>query len=269
MRRCQQSRGYVRDVADNLAIPRRVALADIADDDHARRDADPTPHPCGGSQVPDRRTQFEPGVDRVLAVVLTRLGVTEQDERVIPEMPIDNPCMARGGLRDAAPEVRDCLVQVFETRAAGGRFHAGQFARESGDLAALGLAVPDRHGVPLRAGLRWHCCDGVPLSWTDRTDVTIAATRHRLDPTVPARRLAQRPTQRGDLNGKIAVLDHLVGPRGLDQRIFRNQRAGPFDQGPQQGNCSQPDRDGFVAAEQQAARRVQAKWTQLNHHVSY
>ena len=101
--------------------------------------------PARGIRSRSRHT-IEPRVDRGLAVALRRLRVTEQDERVIPEIPIDGPCMARGGLRDAAPEVRDCLVQSSRP-VPPATASPGHFARESGDLGALGLAVPDRHGV--------------------------------------------------------------------------------------------------------------------------
>ena len=128
----------------------------------------------------------------------------------------------------------------------------------------------DRRRVPRGGDLGWRRCGGILRFSDDRPDETIAATRHGLDPAVPAGRFTQRPTQRGDLHGEIAILDHLAGPRGLDQRVLRNYCAGPFNQCPQQGNRSPSERYGLAAAEQHAVMRVQAKWTQLIgiHHVS-
>jgi len=74
-----------------------------------------------GFQGPDRCTQFEARADRLLRVVFARLGVTEQDEHVIPEMAVDDPIVATGGLRDAALKLADRLAPVFEIDAAGSR----------------------------------------------------------------------------------------------------------------------------------------------------
>jgi hypothetical protein len=43
-------------------------------------------------------------------------------------------------------------------------------------------------------------------------------------------RFAERPTQRRDLHGELALLDGLIGPRRLNQRVFRNHGAGPLNQ---------------------------------------
>jgi hypothetical protein len=170
--------------------------------------------------------------------------------------------VARGRLRNAAPKVPDCLAQVFEARATGCRRHADQFARESGDLATLGVPMPDRRGIPRGVDLRWRRYGRILLAAADRPDETIAAAGHGLDPAVPAGRVAQRPTQCRNLHGEIAILDRLAGPCGLDQRVFRNQCAGPFNHCFQQSNRSPPERYGLAAIEQHAVMLVQAKWTQ-------
>ena len=272
LRRYLQPRGQVGGVADNLVVPALADRDEIANDDHARRDADPAPHRHlgAGSQGPDRRTQFEPGADRLLGVVFVRRGIAEKDEHVIPEMPGDEPVVAADRLRDAALKGADRLAQVFETHAVGSRRHADQFARHGGDLPTFGFTMPDRCGVRRGVDLRRRRYDAILLFGDDRPDETIAAAGHGLDPAVAAGRLTQHPAQRRDLHGEVALLDRLAGPRGLDQRVLRNHCAGPFDQCPQQGDRSPPERYGLAAAEQQVVLRVQAKWTQVVgvHYVS-
>ena len=93
----------------------------------------PTRHRIGTaalrSQGPDRRTQFEPGADRLLGIVFVRRGVAEKDERGTPEMPGDESVVAIDRLRDAALKGADRLAQVFEIHAVGCRRYADQFAR--------------------------------------------------------------------------------------------------------------------------------------------
>jgi hypothetical protein len=84
----------------------------------------------------------------------------------------------------------------------------------------------------------------------DRPDESIAAAGHGLDPTVAAESLAKHPAQRRDLNGKVAFLDRPAGPRGFDQRVLRNQSAGPFNQGSQRGDRPPAERHGCAVAEQ-------------------
>ena len=225
LRRCQQPERQVWDVSDNPVVRDLAYPDEIANDDHSRRYADPAPHrQVGiGPQVPDRRTQFEPGADRLLGVVLVRRGIAEKDEDGVPETAGDKPAVAANDLRDAVLKGADRFEQILETDPVGSRRHADGFARHGGDLATLGFTMPDRLGVTQGVDLRWRRCDGILLAGEDRPDETIAATRHGLDPAVPAGRLAQRPTQRRDLHGEIAVLDRLAGPRGLDQRVFRDQ----------------------------------------------
>src|SRR6516162_7913927 len=88
------------------------------------------------------------------------LGVTEQDEHVVPEMLVYPAFVTTGRLRDAAPKISNRSAPVFEISAAGCRPHADQFARQSGDLATFGLTMLDRRGVdPL-----WCGCDAILLA---------------------------------------------------------------------------------------------------------
>ena len=86
----------VRSIADDLAVLERAIPAEITDDGHAGRDADPAPHRLVGtwSQGPDRRAQFEPRADRLLGVVFVYSGVSEKDERGIPKTADDEPVVA-------------------------------------------------------------------------------------------------------------------------------------------------------------------------------
>jgi len=95
-RRCRQPRSQVWRATDNLVVAKFAYPDGIADNDHARREADPAAH--RRAQAPDRRTQFEARADRPLGVVLVRLGVAEQDERVIAEIPANEPLVAIGRL---------------------------------------------------------------------------------------------------------------------------------------------------------------------------
>jgi hypothetical protein len=66
--------------------PKLANADEIANDDHARRNADTTPHGHLGtrSEGPDRRTQFEPRADSLLGVVFVRRRIAEKDEDRIP-----------------------------------------------------------------------------------------------------------------------------------------------------------------------------------------
>jgi hypothetical protein len=121
LRRCQQARRQVRDVADHLVVSQFVGLDVITDDDHARRDADPAPHrPVRtGSQGPDSRTQVEACADRPFGIVLVRLGVTEQDAHVIRKTASNEPFVTVARLRDTALKVPDRMAQVFKVHAVG------------------------------------------------------------------------------------------------------------------------------------------------------
>jgi hypothetical protein len=130
LRRHLQPRGQVGGVADNLVVPALAGRDEIANDDHARRDADPAPHRRldAGSQGPDRCAQFEPGADRLLGIVFVRRGIAEKDEQIIPEMPGDEPVVAGDRLRDAALKGAYRLALIFETHASGYCRRADQFA---------------------------------------------------------------------------------------------------------------------------------------------
>jgi hypothetical protein len=88
-----------------------------------------------------------------LGVVFLRLGVTEQEERVIPEISGDEPLMAIGCLRHAAPKLPDRHVDVFEIHPMGARRPIHQFAGQHSDLPSFGIPVLDRYGVPRDPGL--------------------------------------------------------------------------------------------------------------------
>jgi hypothetical protein len=98
LRRYLQPYRQVGGVADNFVVPTLINRGGIADNDHARRDADPASHRRVGigSQGPDRSTQFEPRANRLLAIVLMRRGIAEKREHIIPEMPVDEPFVVTG-----------------------------------------------------------------------------------------------------------------------------------------------------------------------------
>jgi len=104
--------------------------ADIANDDHPRRDPDPAPHRrvCPWSQGSDRCAQFERRPDRLLGVVLMRRRITEEDERGVAEMAGDEPAVAADDVRDAVLKGADGLETVFEIRAVGSPRDADQLA---------------------------------------------------------------------------------------------------------------------------------------------
>jgi hypothetical protein len=148
----------------------------------------------------------------------------------------------------------------------GGR--RGPARRDTEDMHRLG-DVLDLVGPRRGIDLRWRRYDVVLLYRDDRPDESIAAARHGLDPTVATGSLAENPAQRRDLNGEAAFLDSLAGPRGFDQRVLRNQCAGPLNQCSQQRDRSPPERYGLASAQQQRVLRVQAKWSQrMDRHSS-
>src|SRR5262245_28201711 len=101
----------------------------------------------------------------------------------------------------------------------------------------------------------------------DRSDESIAAPRQGLDPTLAAGSLGEDTPQRRDLNGKVAVFDRLAGPRGLDQRVLQDHRAGLFDQYAQNRDRPTAERYWRVSVEQQVALRIQPEWPQqVNRH---
>jgi len=83
-------------------------------------------------------------MDRLLGVVLVRLGVTEQHQRAIAEIPGHEPLVAIGRLRYAALKAADRLAQVFKTHSVVSESGANQFAGQGGDLAAFGFRMLDR-----------------------------------------------------------------------------------------------------------------------------
>jgi hypothetical protein len=119
-------------------------------------------------------------------------------------------------------------------------------------LATFGFTMLHWRGVDLRR--RRH--DAFLHFRDDWPDESIAAAGHGLDPTVGAGGLAEHSAQGRDLNRKVAFLYCLAGPRGLDQRVLRNQCAGPFNQCPQQGDRPPTERCGLASAEQQVVLRV-------------
>ena len=100
--------------------------------------------------------------------MFVRLGIPEQDEHVIPEMPGDESFMATGRLCDAAPKPPNRLVPVFEIDAMGSRRHADQFAKEGGDLAPFCFHMLDRRRFPRGGDRRGHLCDGIFRARDDR-----------------------------------------------------------------------------------------------------
>src|SRR5262249_55160354 len=95
---------------------------------------------------------------------LVRLGVAEQDERVIAEIPANEPLVATGGLRYAALKAANRLAQVFKAHTVTPRRWADQFAAQGGDLAAFGFRTTDRCGVSWGIVARWRCCGAILLS---------------------------------------------------------------------------------------------------------
>ena len=156
--------------------------------------------------------------------MLMRLGVTEQDQQVIPEMPIDESRMARAScLRDAAPKVPDCLAQVFEICAAGSPPLTPTRSQEkSGDLAPLGFFVPGAARCP--AGLRPAAAPLRRIAALWRRPARRNGSTRRGMVSIqrsPLRSRAQNAAQRRYLHGEIALLDRLAGPSCLDQNILR------------------------------------------------
>ena len=76
LRRHLQPHRQVWSIADNAVVLALAGPVEIANDDHSRRYADPAPHRHVGigSQGLDRRTQFEPRVDRPLGVCSCATG---------------------------------------------------------------------------------------------------------------------------------------------------------------------------------------------------
>jgi len=165
-----------------------------------------------------------------------------------------------GRPRDAALKLSDRLAQIVEIHAAGARRHPEQFARQSGDLATFGLFQAALFGAdrscrdtgPLVSRCDdWAACSHIVSRYrrvsddigsrrrsdrifavrNHRPDKPITATGHRRDPMLAARRLPQNPAQRRDLHSEVGFLDDLSGPGGLDQSIFWDHSAGPFEQG--------------------------------------
>jgi hypothetical protein len=220
----------------DLADPR-----EIADDDHSRCYADPTPHRRvgSGSQGSDRHTQFEPRADRLLSVVFVRRRVVEEDEDGIPETSGDKPAVMTDDLRDAAVKGADPFVQILEN---GSRCRADRFARHGGDLPTFGFIVFGWSRIPHGAPWRRRRYDDIFLLRDDRRDKSITATGQRLVPAVAAGRLAQDPTQRRNLDSEVAFYDRAAGPYHLDQLIFGDWESGPLHQDAKHADRGRPAR---------------------------
>ena len=89
-------------------------------------------------------------------------------------------------------------------------------------------------------------------------DEPIAASRQGLDPALAAWLLAEHPTQRGDLDREVALLDGDTVPRGVHQPILGDRDARPLHEHAQQGDCALAQRDGLGAAEQDLSPRVES-----------
>src|SRR5262252_7045979 len=139
-------------------------------------------------------------------------------------MACNEPVVASDGLGNAAPEYADLLAPAFEIHAVGLPRLTDHFAGHRGDLAALRVLMQRRRKLRCDVDL-WRRGGGAFLHLAaDRPDESVAAARHRFDPTVAAGRLAERPTQRRDLHREVAILDGLAGPCRLDQGFLRNHR---------------------------------------------
>jgi hypothetical protein len=203
--------------------------------------------------------------------MFVRRRIAEEDEFGIPETADDEAIVAIDCLCDAALKGYDRFAHVFETNAVGSRRDADQFARHGSDLAAFGAVMQCWRGVPRRVDPGRQRYNGYLRFGEDRPDESIAAAGQGFDPTVAAGGLAEHPAQRRDLSRKVAFLDCPAGPRGFEQRVLRNQCAGPFNQGLQQGDRSAAERYGLAIAEQQMGLGVQAKRSQRmdRHHDSF
>src|SRR4029450_2121157 len=82
----------------------------------------------------------------------------------------------------------------------------------------------------------------IPRFRDNRPDESIAAARPGLDPTVAAGTPPPPPPQRPALNGEVALLDRLAGPRGFDQRVLQYECTGLFDQHAQHRDRPTADR---------------------------
>ena len=149
LRRYLQPRRQVWGVSDNPVVPALADPGEIANDNHSRRYADPTPHRHVGigSQGPDRRTQFEPRADRLLGVVFVRRGIAEKDENAIPETAGNEPALASDDLRHTVLKGADRFGQILETAPVGSCSQADRFARHGGDLPTFGFILRDPHPV--------------------------------------------------------------------------------------------------------------------------
>jgi hypothetical protein len=107
---------------------------------------------------------------------------------------------------------------------------ADRLVRHGDDWAAFRLTV-SRYGRISPGIGSWRGSDRTFPFRNHWPDEPITAMGHGLDPTLAARRLRQNPAQCRDLHGEVAFLDNLAGPGSLDQGVFRNHRAWPFEQG--------------------------------------
>jgi hypothetical protein len=283
LRRYLQPRRQVRGVADNPVVPDLADPDEIANDDHSRRYADPAPHRYVGigPQGPDRRTHFEPRVDRLLGVVFVRRGIAEKDEDGIPETAGDKPAVATGDLRDTALKGANRVGHILETDAVASRRHADRFARHGGDLPTFGGIMrhdvrhlverglsPDRFGCALgevgcgagRGGngqgrRNLSRADACP-ELADLAGELVALPGYHLDQVaVGPEGLAQRP----NLALQPVFLDDPARPNPAQQLVLTEHSPRRLDQRQQQVEGSPAELYRPAFGEQLAAKRQDAE----------
>ena len=95
---------------------------------------------------------------------------------------------------------------------------ADQLAGHDGNLPTFGIAVRSPRGIPC-AGAGWRG-DDIGALHDSRGDKAIPAARHGLDPAGATGHLAEYFAQSCDLDCEITLLDRLLEPGRLDQRVL-------------------------------------------------
>jgi hypothetical protein len=109
----------------------------------------------------------------------------------------------------------------------------------------------------IRASVRF----AAHLDWGDEA---VAASGDIYDEPVAIAPVAQRATQRGNMDRKVGRLDEYVGPNPTHQLFLADQLPWPFKQHDQDFQSAAPEAYWLVAFEQKKLCRAQAERTERN-----
>src|SRR6516162_7358358 len=83
----------------------------------------------------------------MLGIMLIRLGIAEEDECAIPQIPGNEPVKVTDGLRDTAPKIAGRLVLLLKVGTVGSCRPVNQLAGHGSDLPPLRATVEPWCGI--------------------------------------------------------------------------------------------------------------------------